>query len=148
MSYPLLADEVSNHTSLQIFKHFSDLNAKSLLYYQAELAQLSDELKEVEQADATCKLEPRCKYAKTFWRLRDSVNEYGSVDQAQNSSDGQSGLPSDRNTNRNSSVDGNTGTTTTGDGAASRQWKLICEIRGLLEEYCAFSPRLALRHPS
>ncbi|KZF22469.1 hypothetical protein L228DRAFT_246760 [Xylona heveae TC161] len=46
--YPQLAHEVGTEPSWLIFRRFSVLNARNLLYYQAELVQLEHELNELE----------------------------------------------------------------------------------------------------
>lgn len=74
MSYPLLTETMSQHTSLQMLRHFSHLNIKSLLYYQAELEQLSRDLADVEKQDAESGNGLRETYQKCAWRLRECEN--------------------------------------------------------------------------
>jgi hypothetical protein len=45
MGYTLLAYLMTKYSELAIFRSFSDLNVKNLLYYQAELIELENELK-------------------------------------------------------------------------------------------------------
>lgn len=44
MGYAALAKLMSRHSQLAIFRGFSDLNTKNLLYFQAELIELENEL--------------------------------------------------------------------------------------------------------
>ena len=50
-NYPALAKEVGLRPGLGIFRRFAALNAKSLLYLQAEIADLEEELAEQEAFD-------------------------------------------------------------------------------------------------
>jgi hypothetical protein len=50
-SYPALARCIREHPSFQVFRTYSELNLKSILYYQAELAHLEQQLAEAEVED-------------------------------------------------------------------------------------------------
>jgi len=49
--YPKLATTIAKHPEFEAFQSFRDLNIKSLLYYQAELAELRQDLHELEWND-------------------------------------------------------------------------------------------------
>jgi hypothetical protein len=49
--WPKLVDVMVEHPGFESFQAFRDLNLKSLLYYQAELVQLREELHEIEWQD-------------------------------------------------------------------------------------------------
>ena len=51
-NFPVLAEKVGLQPGLSIFRRFGALNAKSLLYLQAELGVLEDQLRTLEQRDA------------------------------------------------------------------------------------------------
>jgi hypothetical protein len=51
--WPAVAKLISKHPGLEAFPSFRELNVKSLLYYQAELDQLQEELHECEWEDHT-----------------------------------------------------------------------------------------------
>lgn len=50
-SYSGLAAFMANHPDIAIFRTFSKLNTKNLLYYQAEIALLEEELNRIEIED-------------------------------------------------------------------------------------------------
>lgn len=52
-NYDTLADLIASQPSVSIFRRFAKLNAKSLLYLQAELALLEHQLEKLESADQT-----------------------------------------------------------------------------------------------
>jgi hypothetical protein len=47
--YPRLAHEMGSMPEIAIFRRFSDLNCQSLLYYQAELTMLEEQLRKMEK---------------------------------------------------------------------------------------------------
>lgn len=51
IGYPKLAEHIGNHPNLASFRRFAALNARNLLYFQAELIELEEELEKVEQRD-------------------------------------------------------------------------------------------------
>lgn len=57
--YAALSGLMSEHPEVFAIRLFSKLHVKSLLYYQAELAELEKELDEVETEDRACPEEPR-----------------------------------------------------------------------------------------
>ena len=66
--YPMLAGRMGNMPEVAMFRRFGALNARSLLYYQAELAHLEDELQLLEAEDAKSKDGKKEKYTtNAFW---------------------------------------------------------------------------------
>lgn len=70
--YPKVATFMGNHPELAIFRRFRGLNARNLLYLQAELVEIENELLQLERADADDKEDARKRgYAKHFsWMLQ------------------------------------------------------------------------------
>jgi len=66
-NYLDLSKLMSKYPDVFILRKFSGLNAKNLLYYQAELAHLEQELEEVEDEDRLSDENPRKGYA-TNWK--------------------------------------------------------------------------------
>jgi len=61
--YPKLANLIAEYPDFEAFQSFKDLNVKSLLYYQAELAELREDLHRLEWRDfRTERGDPRAKY--------------------------------------------------------------------------------------
>jgi hypothetical protein len=67
-SYDRLSHLMADHNDLLILRTFSSLNIKNLLYYQAELANLECELREIESEDQSCRSSPRQEYAAS-WKI-------------------------------------------------------------------------------
>jgi hypothetical protein len=67
-SYDSLSQVMADHNDLLILRSFSSLNIKNLLYYQAELAHLECELREIESEDQTSDEFPRRDYASS-WKV-------------------------------------------------------------------------------
>jgi hypothetical protein len=51
IGYPKLAEHIGNHSDLASFRSFAGLNARNILYLQAELLELESAIKEVEERD-------------------------------------------------------------------------------------------------
>jgi hypothetical protein len=66
-TYPDLARFMALYPEVMILRKFSYLNAKNLLYYEAELANLEHRLKAIEREDRQCERSPRQEYA-TSWK--------------------------------------------------------------------------------
>jgi hypothetical protein len=65
-TYSDLALLMASHPDVMIIRKFAHLNAKNLLYYEAELACLEHELEAIELEDRHCGETPRQDYA-TSW---------------------------------------------------------------------------------
>jgi hypothetical protein len=66
-NYLDLSKLMSKYPEVFILRRFSGLNVKNLLYYQAELAHLEQELEEIEDEDRLSDENPRKGYA-TNWK--------------------------------------------------------------------------------
>jgi len=62
-NYVDLCSMMSKHPDVFILRAFSGLNVRNLLYYQAELLHLEQELQEIESEDQSCEESPRKRYA-------------------------------------------------------------------------------------
>jgi hypothetical protein len=51
IGYPMLAEHIGNHPDCASFRIFAALNARNILYLQAELLELEGEIKDVERND-------------------------------------------------------------------------------------------------
>ncbi|PYH92131.1 hypothetical protein BO71DRAFT_400783 [Aspergillus ellipticus CBS 707.79] len=71
--YDKLATFISNDPGLSFFRRFTKLNIKSLLYYQAEIANLEDDLDFIIQDDKDSKDEKKSNYPFSVLHLKDSV---------------------------------------------------------------------------
>lgn len=82
--YDKLAVFLGSHPEFQYFRRFSTLNAKNLLYLQAELANLEQELNDIIQEDKELAFreEKKRKYPFSVWHLKSSAND-ASVDSYQ-----------------------------------------------------------------
>ncbi|KAL1639640.1 hypothetical protein SLS58_007699 [Diplodia intermedia] len=67
--YPKLAEQMERISETAIFRRFDYLNALNLLYMQAELQSLEDELRRLQVEDATAGSEARAKYAVNWFSL-------------------------------------------------------------------------------
>ncbi|KAI4926243.1 hypothetical protein J4E85_006535 [Alternaria conjuncta] len=66
--YPKLAGRMETMPEIAMFRRFGALNARSLLYYQSELAHLEDQLKELEAEDANSPDGKKATYSmNAFW---------------------------------------------------------------------------------
>lgn len=108
--YPHLAATMARHPAMPMFRTFSVLKIKSILYYQAELAHLGEELSDIEEEDRRCADAPRRGLSADFYAF-------------QNAGMTQHPRP--------------VGTTPppTPKEAKTRQWRLVCKIRSVLESY-------------
>jgi hypothetical protein len=78
--YPRLAGHMERLPEVAIFRRFGALNARTLCYQQAELAQLEKDLKTLEKEDALCGEKEnlsfcdkkRGQYSKDWYYLKDS----------------------------------------------------------------------------
>lgn len=71
--YPSLAEQIGNHSRLAAFRSFAGLNARNILYFQAELLELESALGEVEKTDqALCQTGERDSYATSWFQLSEN----------------------------------------------------------------------------
>jgi hypothetical protein len=71
--YPAIAQIMCNHDELAIFRRFRELNALDLLYAQAELTHLEDDLVELRAVD---KAHPeKALYHRDWWSLAHSTED-------------------------------------------------------------------------
>ena len=75
-SYDSLSHVMSEHPELLVLRTFSALNIKTLLYYEAELAQLEVELQEIESEDQACGISPRQQYGADWKSLSASPDAH------------------------------------------------------------------------
>lgn len=71
--YPKIAGLMSRHHELAIFRRFDELNYRNILYLQAELVQLEDELREIATQDQESP--SRTLYARDWSSLAQSESE-------------------------------------------------------------------------
>lgn len=71
-SYNRLAALIGKHQELAMFRRFQTLNAKSLLYMQAELLHLENELKSIELDDESSKDIHRASLHASVFNLKES----------------------------------------------------------------------------
>ena len=77
--YPRLAGRMGEKPEVAIFRRFNELNAKNLLYMQAELHTLEQKLAEVEVEDAKGSPD-RAKYATNFESMEVALTLAGNED--------------------------------------------------------------------
>lgn len=71
--YPAIAQVMSNHDELAIFRRFKELNVLNLLYTQAELVHLESELTSLRDLDIS---QPeRAAYLRDWWSLAHSEED-------------------------------------------------------------------------
>ncbi|OAG07178.1 uncharacterized protein CC84DRAFT_1089552 [Paraphaeosphaeria sporulosa] len=70
--YPMLAAQIEQRPEMAIFRRFGALNAENLLYLQAELVLLEDELRKQQAEDHSSSIEYKAKYALNWFHLRNS----------------------------------------------------------------------------
>jgi hypothetical protein len=68
-SYTSLAALMARYPEVMILRKYADLNAKNLLYYQAELASLEQELQEIEDEDRKSNALPRHQFDRRWSTL-------------------------------------------------------------------------------
>lgn len=73
--YPQVANFMGDYPEMAMVRRFRGLNARNLLYLQAELVQIEKELIQLEKADAAT----NPGYATDFFWLMDSANKEGDV---------------------------------------------------------------------
>jgi len=73
--YAKLARLMSRHNEYGILRSFSELNAKNLLYLQAELVELESELRALANADKSSQNRVRQHYEKDWRLLNESLHD-------------------------------------------------------------------------
>jgi hypothetical protein len=73
--YPKLAGQIELRPETAIFRRFGALNAENLLYFQAELVLLEEELREQQLADSLSNHPRRSKYALSWYQLSTSEED-------------------------------------------------------------------------
>ena len=81
--YPKLAAQMEVLPEIGIFRRFGALNARSLLYKQAELVRLEAELKKAEAADKESADGMRNKYSIDWFWLKESAHSRDPIAAAQ-----------------------------------------------------------------
>ncbi|OAL53457.1 hypothetical protein IQ07DRAFT_597766 [Pyrenochaeta sp. DS3sAY3a] len=72
IGYPKLAAKTEIQPEFSIYRRFGALNAQNLLYFQAELAELEEELRTKQNEDENNPTGKKCLYSKSWFRLQDS----------------------------------------------------------------------------
>src|SRR5688500_7611181 len=72
IGYPKLAAKTEIQPEFSIYRRFGALNAQNLLYFQAELADLEEELREQQVEDERNQAGKKSLYSKSWFRLQDS----------------------------------------------------------------------------
>jgi hypothetical protein len=75
--YPRLADQIGHQPQLGIYRKFPALNARDLLYMQAEIIDLEKELREAENEDSQISEQRRFKYSSDWWYLQHAAKVEG-----------------------------------------------------------------------
>jgi hypothetical protein len=144
-NYLTLAQKLGNEPGFAIFRRFATLNAKNLLYLQAELTLLEDELEYLECEDQEAEDETRRNFQ---WEARLLI-EHEEDDDAEEETEGDN-----ENGESESEVEVNEVPDTTETKKKKRimkkspQWEKMLEIREKLKEYsaCPFSRPLHALH--
>ncbi|KAH7371655.1 hypothetical protein BKA66DRAFT_590642 [Pyrenochaeta sp. MPI-SDFR-AT-0127] len=75
VGYPKLAAKMEIQPEVAIYRRFGALNAQNLLYFQAELIDLEEKIREQQVQDHNNKKGGKSLYAKNWFRLSDSEND-------------------------------------------------------------------------
>lgn len=118
-NYDDLSCLMARQNDLLILRTFSSLNVKNLLYYQAELANLENELREIESEDQWCGVSPRQEYGASWKKLSVGPEVHSFA------------LPTSPVRNPRDAL----------------QWHLFCRIRVVLQEYSKHFAPLADHAP-
>lgn len=73
-NYTRLSELIGAHQDLAIFRKFSSLNAKNILYMQAELLHLQAELEKIELANGHSADAQKAAFQVSLFDLKDSSN--------------------------------------------------------------------------
>ncbi|KAI4226306.1 MAG: hypothetical protein LQ349_006899 [Xanthoria aureola] len=72
--YTALASMMANHAEAAIFRRFDTLNIKNLLYMQAELVDLEDQLHDIESEDKKSEAPNKVSFSSSVQALRRSAS--------------------------------------------------------------------------
>lgn len=73
--YPKMASLISGNPELLMVRRFHGLNARNILYLQAELQDIEKELLRVEKMDAQSQIPDKRDYSRDYWSLKESENQ-------------------------------------------------------------------------
>jgi hypothetical protein len=73
--YDKFADFIGDNPEMSIYRRFSKLGAKNILYLQAELVNLEAELGEIIKDDKTSGDEKKEPFPYSVWHLKDSLRD-------------------------------------------------------------------------
>jgi hypothetical protein len=137
-NYLTLAQKLGNEPGFAIFRRFATLNAKSLLYLQAELTLLEDELEYLESEDQDAEDETKRNFQWEARLLIEHLEDDEEESQEESSEDveGEAKVVSDEKKMK-----------TKKQQKKSAQWEKMLEIRTKLKEYSACPFSLTLLDP-
>jgi hypothetical protein len=78
--YPRLSDQIGRQPEFGIYRSFAALHAQDLLYMQAELVEVENELRSVEKVDSESADNYRKLYSSDWWFLEHAANRQGLSD--------------------------------------------------------------------
>lgn len=130
-NYLTLAQKLGNEPGFAIFRRFATLNAKNLLYLQAELTLLEDELDYLEYEDQEAEDETRRNYQ---WEARLLMEHLEDKDNNKRRKEEEEDEDEDKE------AKDKTNTPNMKNKRKTEQWKKMLEIRSKLKEYsvCPF----------
>ena len=73
--YAKIASIMGSHPEVAILRRFGALNAQNLLYLQAELVALEQDLRAISAEDSTSNEQDRANYSRDWYTLRQSQNQ-------------------------------------------------------------------------
>jgi hypothetical protein len=129
-NYLTLAQKLGNEPGFAIFRRFATLNAKNLLYLQAELTLLEDELEYLESEDQDAEDETRRNYQWEARLLIEPIEDDDEGEQEDGDEDGEGKAKAEQDTEE-------TGRDQKSGLKKSPQWEKMLEIRSKLKEYSA-----------
>jgi hypothetical protein len=80
VGYPKLAAKIEILPEVAIYRRFGALNAQNLLYFQAQLTDLEEKIRDQQLFDHNSPTGEKSQYAKNWFKLSDSEND-GDTDQ-------------------------------------------------------------------
>jgi hypothetical protein len=73
--YPKMADLIGGNPELLMVRRFRALNARNILYLQAELQIIEEQLLRLESIDARSENPEKMMYSKDYWSLMESAKQ-------------------------------------------------------------------------